>query len=365
MKILYPYNEILPKKTAHDVYLFRNCVSLAEEGVKVELLCGWSSLGIDQLHLYYATAPTPCFRMKTLPILRQLGPFSWNNLFFNQANRRIERENPTWVLTSVFKQAGYHVARKKEGTRYAYEVHQLSWYPNSDSRERRAAAQKERAILEQMDLVTVTTGALRDILRAPPYALHNPIEVVPLAVASQSLPSPAPTVPLKLMYIGQLYASQGVELLLRALSTVPRIHLEIIGGTSKEIQELQKLSHSLQIAERVVFHGFLSPEQLPPLAAHAHAFVAPFLATERMPYVAHTKLLEYASWGRPIVAPDLPAVREQLKGLNEELLFEAGNPHSLALSLQKLLNCPWPPPQVESSWKARASHYHSLLIKHS
>lgn len=359
MDIAYPYNESLPKGAAHDVYVFRNCASLSHAGLQVALCCGWGSQPDARLYTHYDVEPSKNLHIRRLPILRHMGPFSCNALFFWQAQRDIVRLKPNWVITSVFKQAEYHVRRKVAGIRYAYEVHQLGWYPSCDTPERRRTAARERAILEQMDLITVTTEALQRILQATPYELKVPIRVVPLAVERAPLPAP-PASPLTVMYVGQLYASQGVDLLLQAAALVsPELQVEIVGGKEAEIGALRQLSQRLGIANRVHFHGFVPPSQLAHHVQRAHAFVAPFRAEERMPYVAHTKLYEYAAWGRPVIAPDLEVVKEHLAN-GDCHLFEPGDVHSLASCLQRISGR-ISRPRTPFSWTQRAVYLKELL----
>jgi glycosyltransferase involved in cell wall biosynthesis len=341
MRILYPYNEILPKKSAHDVYIARNCSSLAAAGCDVELLCGSGSLPPDQLAEHYNLEQNSRFSWQTLPIIRKnLGlPLTWDTLFFWGTQRYITRQRPDWVALSVFKQGAYHLQRRLPGVRYVYEVHELAWYPGRDANEPklRKRLDIERAMFTRADAVTVTTGALRDILRAPPYALTVPVAVVPLAVSFAPLPPPPPPEgEIRVMYVGQMYEGQGVELLLQALARTERIRLTLIGGKPDELAALQQLVRSLEIDGRVEFAGFRPPAEIPALVRGAHALAAPFSAAGRMPFVAHTKLLEYAAWQRPVVAPDLPVTREHFDEARGWLPFVADDIDSLAGALKSL-----------------------------
>src|SRR5262249_55901950 len=125
----------------------------------------------------------------------------------------------------------------------------------------------------------------------------------------------------------------------------------------------------LAISERVDFLGFIAPCQLPSFVKEAHAFVAPFEKTGRMPFVAHTKLFEYAAWGRPFIAPRLPIVEEHFPDGKGVLLFEPGNPQSLAECITALKHEPTRRKLQEEialfsgtfSWQTRAEAYASLL----
>jgi glycosyltransferase involved in cell wall biosynthesis len=135
----------------------------------------------------------------------------------------------------------------------------------------------------------------------------------------------------------------------------------------RKIDRLRTLTQELGIARSVEFLGFIPPYQIPALIKEAHAFVAPFENSGRMPYVAHTKLFEYAEWGRPIIAPNLPIVQEHF--CDGALLFEPGSIASLANCIralqkedvrQKLQS------EISSfsgrySWDVRAKTYQNIL----
>ncbi len=375
MHIVYPYNEILPKKTAHDIYVMNKCLSLAQSGCEVELICGKGSLDQEELLSHYHANALHGLKIIRLPIVRNNNPIglTWNRVFFFFCQQKIKKTPPDILITSVIKQADYHFSRKNKTTTYVYEVHGLTWYPNTPVGSCRKAFIRERAVLEKADLITVTTEALRQVLVSPPYSLKNHIEIVPLGVNTRTLP-PSPSIktskePLVLMYVGQLYKNQGIGPLLNALVQTKGIHLRVLGGKGSEIEEFKKQCEQLGISKRVVFYGFYPPSHLASLVQEADAFVTTFDAVGGMPYVAHTKLLEYAAWARPIVAPNLPVVREHLGPGKGALLFKPGCSHSLVQCLNQLKN----KEKLDRlqneitqlsplfSWQKRAIHYKQIL----
>ena len=198
--------------------------------------------------------------------------------------------------------------RKIPGLRYLYEVHELAFYPGGHVHAKNFA--KEKELFSKVDALVVTTNALKEILQAPPYSIQIPICVLPLAQKEICLPPPPKGGPFHVFYVGQLYKEQGISLLLDAMQGQTNLHLTIIGGKKEEIVNFQKQAKALSIEQNVTFQGFCNPENLPSFLKKAHAFVAPFKNTGRMPFVAHTKLHEYAACNRPIIAPDLPISRE-------------------------------------------------------
>ena len=365
MRIIYPYNEILPKRKAHDVFVFHECAALSTYGnCDITLLVGKGSN--QDLFSHYHVPRCPKLHLHPIFMIRKNNPIglSWNFPFFFLCQRYIERERPDAVICSVRGQAAYHLKRKIPGVQYVYEVHELAYYPNGPPSHH---LQFERDMLTAADLITVTTEALKQILKSPPYSLENRIEVVPLAVLAEPIPPPSTVDTLQLAYVGQLYSGQGLPTLLTALSQTKNVHLKVFGGKPHEIADLQKLARDLGVEGPITFLGFIPPSQIPSKLQDVHAFVAPFENTGRMPYVAHTKLLEYAHWARPIIAPNLPIVREHFT--SGVLLYEPGNPSSLAACIHNL--------QQESirvrlqeeisayagrfSWSARAQAYVNLL----
>lgn len=340
LHVAFPYNEILPKRAAHDVYVFTTAVATAEAGAQSSLLAGRGGPGEAALHAHYHTNPATTFHAFGLPIIRRnLGlPVTVNTVFNHGALNWLRREHPDWVVTSVLKQGIFHAAHRVPGIRLAHEVHELAWYPGRDASSAGIAPRlaAERALLTAVDLVVVTTRALEAVLRAPPYAIATPILVLPLAAPRQAaLPAPRAVGTLRLGYVGQLYREQGVELLLAALAAVSDTTLDVVGGRADEVARLRACAESLGASARVTWHGFVAPKDIAARIAHVDAFVAPFLAEGRMPFVAHTKLADYRAWQRPVVAPDLPVVREHFThgGL---VTFTAGDALSLANALRRL-----------------------------
>ena len=371
MRLAYLYNEILPTRKAHDAYVWRNCASLAAAGADVTLACGRGSEADDALARHYDTTLPSRLRVARLALLRRnLGlPFTWNRVFDAAAQRFLARERPDAVLLSVRKQGRFHLRHRLEGVRYVYEVHELAWYPTLGEAQARApAVAAEREILAAADLVTVTTEALREILRAPPYALQNPIAVVPLAIAP--LPPPPPIAharPLHVMYIGQLYPGQGVEDLVDAVARVEGCRLTVVGGSPEDIARV-KARVPAAAAARIAFTGFVPPASIPALAASAHAFAAPFRAERRMPFVAHTKLLEYVALQRPVVAPALPIVHEHFPRGQGLAAYAANDVDSLAAALESLGDATRWRALAEgvarlapNDWEARAAAYLARL----
>ena len=201
-------------------------------------------------------------------------------------------------------------------------------------------ADREAAVWRGADGYVTITRALADELKGR-FGTRERLAVVPdgarLAGAD---PSPIPQAPL-VAYAGHLYAWKGVDVLLRALAHVPAARGLIIGGHEEEpdLSRLRGLASELGITDRVTFAGLVSPSEVPRRLSEARVLVLPNPASAiSTRFTSPLKLFEYMAAGRPIVASDLPAIREVLRDGENALLVEAGSPEAFAAAISRVLD---------------------------
>ena len=339
MRVLYPYNEILPGDIAHDLYIYNQCAALAREGVDMRLLVGMGTASDAELARFHGWEADPGLKVVRRPLLRRNRNWlrvTWTYPFHLLALLQIKRTKPDVVFSCAPKQARVLFRWKRPGTKYVYDLHEIAHYPTAPADP--GIVETERQLCEQADLVTVTVEPLKRILKAPPYSLRTPVEVVPLAVRVRPLPEKTgfPERP-KLIYVGSLFADQGVRRLLEATREVDGFDLEIVGGTLRQVDDLRRRIEQLGIADRVQFHGFRTPDEIHAIANRADAFLVPMDGSGRNPYTARQKVLEYALWGRPVILPDLEAMHEHLPGGKGALFFDPDRDESLREALRGIL----------------------------
>jgi glycosyltransferase involved in cell wall biosynthesis len=142
-----------------------------------------------------------------------------------------------------------------------------------------------------------------------------------------------------------LTAWQGISTLIEAMPTIlaacPEAELYLIGPAKNRHQKgLVKLAAKLGLDEETLhFVGPVSAEKMPEQLRAASVCLAPLSYNDRN--VAQgccpLKVLEYAAVARPIVAADLPVVRELL-GEGEVLFFQPGDAADLARQVIHLLS---------------------------
>jgi glycosyltransferase involved in cell wall biosynthesis len=139
-------------------------------------------------------------------------------------------------------------------------------------------------------------------------------------------------------YIGQLYPMQGVDNLIEAMRYLEDARLSIIGGGERDLTRLRKLAHSFDVEARIDFHGFIAPHLVAEKARDADVLVICALDRGKRRYAAHTKLYEYMAMGKPIVAVDLPSVREDVTDGKDVILAKPGDPKDLAEKIRYVLH---------------------------
>jgi glycosyltransferase involved in cell wall biosynthesis len=164
-----------------------------------------------------------------------------------------------------------------------------------------------------------------------PHALHGP-------------PVDAPA--RYILYFGALQRWQGVDTLLRAfarLADITDLHLVICASTHPRTAKIyRKLAERLGVAERVLWRHALRKDDLAGWLAGALLTVAPLAECSRNVEqgCAPLKVLESMAFGVPVVASDLPAVREIMTDGVDGRLVRPDRPVDLARAIRVLLEYP-------------------------
>ncbi len=107
------------------------------------------------------------------------------------------------------------------------------------------------------------------------------------------------------MYVGNLEAYQGIDLLLAAFaqaSTQAEMTLFIVGGTARHIAQYQKKAEDLGLGRTVHFTGPRPPAMMSALFAEADVLVSPRIQGENTPM----KIYSYLDSGKAVLATRLP-----------------------------------------------------------
>lgn len=139
-----------------------------------------------------------------------------------------------------------------------------------------------------------------------------------------------------ILYTGNLYSWKGVDTLIAAAQYLPGVLTYIVGGTPEDQQRMRAFAGST-----VHFIPRTSHNMMPIWQSAADLLILPNTAREQISvrYTSPMKLFEYMASRRPIVASDLPSIREILPD-KAGFFFRPDDPKSLAGTILGILENP-------------------------
>jgi glycosyltransferase involved in cell wall biosynthesis len=132
----------------------------------------------------------------------------------------------------------------------------------------------------------------------------------------------------------------GIDVLLKAFSYVVKSLNEVklyIIGDGPDLQKMIKLCSKLQLHKNVVFTGWIPFSQLTRILPTFSTGVVPSKKTLLNEMVIPRKTFEYMAAGLPVVASNLPAIREVIKDNFSGMLFTPDDEIDLSEKLIELL----------------------------
>jgi len=161
------------------------------------------------------------------------------------------------------------------------------------------------------------------------------------ARARIELPMPPDT--MVVTYTGKLYSGyQEIEHLLAAARLLEgeNIMFCLVGGRADHVADFRARA-AREGRANVVFTGFVPPRAVPDYQLAADALVLYYPAgLELNPYRSPGKLFEYMAAGRPILAVDLPVLREVLGDPPVARMVPPDSPRDLASAILEVLQDP-------------------------
>jgi glycosyltransferase involved in cell wall biosynthesis len=187
--------------------------------------------------------------------------------------------------------------------------------------------------------VTVVSGAMREELTRIGVD-PSTVQVMPMGVDLAVRFRPDPAVERsrdELLFVGRLVEKKGLRHLIDAMPAILRAHptaFLTVAGFGPEEAQLREQARALGVAAQVRFLGPVRQEELPDLYRRAAVFVAPFVAgssgdQEGLGLV----LVEAAGCGCPVVAGDVPAVRDVVVDRRVGIRVPPGDATSLAAAV--------------------------------
>ncbi len=327
MKITYLANIRLPTEKAHGAQIMKTCEALAKAGAEVELLVTNRKSEQADPFAYYGIEPV--FKITRLPVLDTVtwGPlgflleaasFGVSCLFYLLSHRPeaaySRDELPLWLVSWFFAPC-------------VWESHTGAY--NFFAKRFLTKDKKTVVISQGLKDFYLSKSAAADMLVA-----HDAIDLVafkqPLSKEAARERLSLPQDKTIVMYVGRLDGWKGTQTLFNAAALLPPNFLvAIIGGEEAQITELKEKCRS------VIFLGAKPYRELALNEAAADILVLPNTAQDTISsrFTSPMKLFSYMAAGKPIVASDLPSIREVV---DESMVtfFTPDNAQSLAESIQ-------------------------------
>jgi len=234
---------------------------------------------------------------------------------------------------------------------------------------------REERVWTAADGYVTTTGVLATELRAR-FGDRPSLVTIPNGVrlpAHRVRTPESDARPTVVGYAGHFYPWKGVDVLVEALGQLPDVHALIIGGHpgERDVARVMEVARKVGAASRIEFTGLVEPSRVPSLLGRASILVLPTVETASADYTSPLKLFEYFAAGKPVLASDLPPVREIVRDGENGLLFAAGEPQSLAQAIRRVQQDDALAERLARtafaeadrySWQARAARLEAFLL---
>lgn len=392
-QLLYLASIDFPHVKARAIQIVNTAHALARAGFRVTLVVGKRSRGrLDEQLGVYGLAPHPNLRVVGVPALRlPPGAPRWLRRFYTRFWNwsylaaclvllpALLRARPLAILARDYRLAWLLLRLRRWHRRpLVFEVHGLPSVElldahRSDPRYKREADRRrdlEQAVFDGAWRLLTITDCLRARLIRDYAITPDRVFTVPDASGLRVTPHPTPRTPAheprgaadttQLIYVGQLYPHKGVDLLLHALTEVPRAFLTIVGGLPADPNRarLEALAAQLGVAERVRFVGPRPYREIPSLLERADIALLPLAdGIVARCFTSPLKLYDYLAAGLPIVAVDFPTVRETLRDGENGLLVPPNDPPALAAAINRLIDDPALAARLASQAREDAAEY--------
>lgn len=243
--------------------------------------------------------------------------------------------------------------KKRFGYKTLFEVNGLPsielkyHYPGIDANLLSKIKEQEIATLHLSDAIICPSNVTRDYIASLGLS-RKLVTVIPNGVsASDFSASPLPAregrIPV-LLYIGTLADWQGLDVVIKSLPKIlekQAVQLRIVGrGRSRQKKLLSKQIYKLGVEGSVIVQAAVPHHEIPALIAESDICIAPLGLNDRnvTQGACPIKVLEYMASSRPLIASNMPIVRELVREDVDALLFSPNDPDDLARQVLLLLN---------------------------
>lgn len=330
MKILYIANIRLPTEKAHGIQIMKTCEAFAKAGIEIELVVPTRHNKLTANPFSYYGVPENLFKIITLrvpdPIKYGRLGFLVSSIWFSERARWCRS---FWTADIIYSRDALVLMQYLLlGRRIVFEAHAK---PSFVARIVARHSYRVVVISQALREVYVAVGIPAERITVAPDAVDEHLfETVPLKNEAREILE-LPQFQHIVVYTGHLYARKGADTLAEAATHIPEALFVFVGGTIEDIAQFRKQWGS---QENIRIVGHVAPERVPFYLRAADVLVIPNSGTseDTARFASPMKLFEYMASGTPIIASDVPSIREVL-GDQEAFFVEADSPAALAKSV--------------------------------
>jgi len=320
MKLIYVANVRIPDEWAHGIQIMKMCEAFSKQGAEVEFLTAARRGKIkDEPFDYYGVKKI--FKLIQLPALDFLpgSPSAWYFwwrtavfLFFTKLFLSFKRYDILYAREQAIGLAF---------SNFVLEIHSLPEHIRPWHRKVWRKAAKLVVLTSFIKEQLIAEGIDGDKIMVAPDGVS--LEDFDVKATKEELLQEL-GLPLDkkiIMYAGSFYLHdwKGTDILLESIKYFsPDWLLVLVGGEEREIEQIRKNYGSAN----VFLPGRQPHQKIPRYLKVADVLVLPNKKGEKISekYTSPLKLFEYMAAGVPIVASDLPSIREILSDTNAVLV---------------------------------------------
>jgi len=236
---------------------------------------------------------------------------------------------------------GCFLAARLRGRRLVYDSHEyFTEVPElvGRPRVRWVWLTLERLLFPRLQTIYTVNGSLARLYRE---RYGKPVQVIRNVPFAREGSPKARATPI-ILYQGALNVGRGIELMIDAMAHLPKHTLWIVGSGDVE-GALRTQAQLAPWRDRIVFHGFVPPEELAELTPQAGlglSLEADLGANYH--YASPNKVYDYLQARLPVLVSDLPEMRAVVEqhGVGGILPLDQRSPEALAERIRQIVDDP-------------------------
>ena len=183
---------------------------------------------------------------------------------------------------------------------------------------------KAKKIVNKKNLhFSAITYSLKDYYISNYNELYEKMIVIPDGVTLECYEGVSCVIPLKndiikIGYVGKFTSGKGIDTIIKIAKAMPKYRFYMYGGTKDDAEN----ETGLTVSDNIVFGGYINNSKVPEIMKEMDIMMLPNKEKQicnKVPmgeFTSPIKMFEYMASGRPIIASDIPVLREVLNEQN-------------------------------------------------